>query len=119
VVTLGLEDVNRYSIGLTYAPGGAWTYRAGLARDKTPVPSAELRTPRLSDADRTWVALGIGYRRSNTFRLDFAYAYLMLEDVSTNKSAGAPGDENFFRGNLTGNSEARAHILGAQAHWRF
>jgi len=37
VVTLGLKDANRYSIGLIYAPGGAWTYRTGLALDEAQI----------------------------------------------------------------------------------
>lgn len=120
VVTLGLKDVNRYSIGVTYAPGGAWKYRAGLALDKTPVPNAELRTPGLPDADRTWLAFGAGYQPSSTFSLDFAYAYLRVDDASVNKSTGAsPANENFFRGNLAGDYKSRAHILSVQGNWRF
>lgn len=120
VVTLGLKDVNRYSIGATYNASSTWTYRAGLALDQTPTPSAELRTPRLPDEDRTWLAVGAGYKPSDKFSVDFAYAYLLVDDASINKTTGAsPTGENFFRGNLSGQYEAAIHILSAQANWKF
>ena len=64
VVTLDLKDVNRYSVGANYRPGGAWTYRFGVALDKTPTPNETARTPRLPDEDRTWFAVGADYQSS-------------------------------------------------------
>ncbi|MDH5512246.1 MAG: outer membrane protein transport protein, partial [Gammaproteobacteria bacterium] len=63
VVTLDLKDVNRYSVGANYRPGGAWMYRFGVALDKTPTPNETVRTPRLPDEDRTWFAVGAEYQR--------------------------------------------------------
>ncbi len=120
VTTLNLENVYRYSLGTTYAPGGNWVYRAGVALDQTPTPNPEVRTPRLPDADRTWLALGVGYRPSANFNIDFGYAYLMMDSASINRTTGAsPTGENFFRGNLIGEYDAKIHILSAQANRKF
>ena len=118
VITLNLDDVDRYSVGATFAPGGAWTYRFGVAMDKTPTPSATDRTPRLPDEDRLWLALGAGYKPSPTLSFDFAYVYIKIDDAEINKQAGTTG-ENFLRGSLVGTYEASVQIVSAQANWKF
>lgn len=120
VVTLDLEDVNRYSAGVVYSPGGAWLYRAGVALDKTPTPDASVRTPRLPDEDRRWFSFGAGYKASDRVRFDVAYTYIRVSDARINKTATlSPTDENAFRGNLVGDYQADTHILSAQARWNF
>lgn len=121
LVTLDLKDVNRYSLGVTYSPSGAWVYRAGIALDQTPTPNAEVRTPRLPDEDRLWLSLGAGYKPSDTLQFDFAYTYITVDDAKIEKSAGslAAQNENTFRGNLSASYEANTQILSAQARWRF
>jgi long-chain fatty acid transport protein len=120
VVTLDLEDVNRYSAGVIYSPGGAWSYRAGVALDKTPTPDATVRTPRLPDEDRRWLSLGVGYKASDRLSFDAAFTYIDIDDAKVNKTATpSPADENFARGNLVGDFEASTTILSAQARWNF
>lgn len=120
VVTLNLKDVNRYSVGATYAPGGAWTYRAGIALDKSPSTSESERTPRLPDADRTWFAFGANYKSSETMTFDFGYVYIKVDDANINKKDTSLGtDENFLRGSLVGSYKYSVHILSAQANWKF
>lgn len=115
VVTLGLKDVNRYSIGVNFSPGGSWTYRAGLALDKTPTPNSDLRTPRLPDQDRLWVAVGANYQMSDKFRLDFGFVHIIVDDADINKTAGTgPTNENFLRGSLVGTYNADVNILSVQ-----
>jgi long-chain fatty acid transport protein len=118
VVTFDLEDVNRYSVGANYRPGGAWTYRFGVALDQTPTPNETVRTPRTPDEDRTWFAVGAGYQHSGDLSFDLAFVHIKIDDASINKIA-APGNENQFRGNLTANYEADVNILSAQARWAF
>ena len=119
VVTLNLEDVNRYSVGATYTPGGSWSYRFGVALDQTPTPDEVVRTPRLPDEDRLWVAFGAGYKPNDTMSFDISYVYIKVDDAAINKNAGAPGNENFLRGSLVGNYEANTQILSAQLNWKF
>ncbi len=120
VVSLGLEDVNRYSIGANYRPGGSWTYRFGVALDNTPTPNESLRTPRLPDQDRTWFAVGAGYKQNADFSFDVSFVHIKIDDPNISKSAGtSSANENFFRGNLTASYEADVNILSAQARWTF
>lgn len=120
VITLGLKDVNRYSVGATFTPGGAWTYRAGIALDNTPTPNATERTARLPDENRLWLALGAGFKPSNALSFDFGYVYIKIDDASINKQAGTVSTgENFLRGSLVGTYEGTVQILSAQANWKF
>jgi long-chain fatty acid transport protein len=120
VVTLGLKDVNRYSVGVNYSPNSNWTYRAGLALDKTPTPSADLRTPRLPDEDRLWIALGANYRVSDKFKLDFGFVHIVVDDAEVNKAAGTgASSENFLRGSLVGTYNADVNILSVQGNLSF
>jgi len=120
VTTFDLKDVNRYSLGATYDAGGKWRYRLGVALDRTPTPSATRRSARLPDADRTWIAVGAGYRVSQDLSVDFAFAHLRLDDAPIDKVAGAaPTDENFLRGSISGSYKSRANVLSAQVKWLF
>lgn len=51
------KDSWRYSLGATWHRDSAWSWRAGIAYDETPVPDA-FRTPRIPDESRTWLAVG-------------------------------------------------------------
>jgi long-chain fatty acid transport protein len=118
VVTLNLKDVNRYSIGAKFVPGGAWTFQGGLALDQTPTPDETVRTPRLPDTDRKWFALGADYKSSGAWRFDVACARLVGSDVSINKTATST-NENCLRGNISGTYTSSVNILSAQANWTF
>jgi long-chain fatty acid transport protein len=120
VVTFNLENSYRYAVGATYRPNATWTYRAGLAYDNSPMPGSADRTPRLPDADRTWLTLGAGYRFSDAISLDFGYAYIRVDDAPVDKTASvlAP-DENLTRGNLDAEYESNTQILSAQLRWQF
>jgi long-chain fatty acid transport protein len=105
---------------VNFTPGGAWTLRGGVALDQSPTPNAAVRTPRLPDADRTWVTLGAGYRVSKAMSFDVSFAYLKVHDTSVNKAAGIdPDGENFLRGSISADYESETRILGAQARWQF
>lgn len=116
VVTLNLKDVNRYSIGANYRPGGAWTYRFGVALDNSPTPDEAARTPRLPDQDRTWLAVGADYKKSNDMSLGIAFVHIKIDDAKVTKTAAG---ENALRGSLTASYEADVNILSAQARWAF
>jgi len=105
------QDSWRYSLGVTWHQDAAWTWRAGVAYDETPVEDA-FRTARIPDNSRTWVALGGQYRLSEKSALDFGYAYLFIEDASINSTvAGA--------GTLLGNYDNSVNILSAQYTYTF
>jgi long-chain fatty acid transport protein len=119
VVSLNLKDAYRYSIGASYRPSDSWVLHAGVALDRSPVPSAMDRTPRLPDSDRRWLALGAGWKASSSWNFDFAYTYVKLENSSVQKTDGGAGTENAFRGNLSVDYKGSVQILSAQARWLF
>ena len=107
------NDSWRYSLGLEYAPGGAWTFRGGVAFDETPIPSAELRTPRIPGEDRTWLSFGASYAMGENMSLDIAYAHLFVDDSQINNT-----DETFGY-TLTGQYENSVDLLSAQLTYTF
>lgn len=118
VVTLGLDDTWRYSLGGTYYGSQKWAWRLGLALDESPVPNDELRTPRLPDADRTWYTTGFDYNFSPKMGINVSYAYIDIDKSEIDKTA-APGSEDFLRGNFTGEFDFGVQIISAQFSWKF
>ena len=113
------KDTMFWSVGGVCHPEGPWSYRAGLALDKSPVPDAD-RTPRIPDADRTWVSLGFGYEFNKSIGLDVGYSHLFCKDSTVNLQAGAnPSDPAFLRGNLSGDYKNSIDILSAQLRFLF
>lgn len=116
VVTLNLKNVNRYSVGATYRPGGAWDYRFGVALDRTPTPNEAARTPRLPDQDRTWFAVGVDYQYRSDLSFGVAFVHIKIDEPKINKAATG---ENTTRGSLTAAYHADVNLLSAQARWAF
>lgn len=114
VITLHLKNVYRYSLGVAYSTPWAWVYRAGVALDQGATPDEVDRSPRVPDADRRWLALGAGYRKSKDLDFDIAYTYITVDDGPINKTATG---ENTYRGNLQGTYSAHTGIFSAQVRW--
>jgi long-chain fatty acid transport protein len=72
------------SVGATWRPDPNWTFRGGLAFDPTPVRD-QFRTARLPDADRYWLAFGLGYSWTQDFRVDAAYVHIFSPSPSINE----------------------------------
>ena len=115
VTTFRWEDALRYSLGAVYTQG-AWTFRAGIAYDESPVPDAAHRTPRIPDNDRIWVAGGLGYQVSDSVSIEFGYSHLFLKDALIRKSAAG---EDRLRGALVGSYESSVDIASTEVSWRF
>ncbi len=115
VTTTQWKDTFRYSLGAVYKPG-PWTFRAGVAYDKTPVPDAAHRTPRIPDNDRIWIALGTGYKLSENVSVNAGYAHLFVKDPEIRKT---PTGEDQLRGGLSGSYDAKVDIVSAEVSWVF
>jgi long-chain fatty acid transport protein len=102
----------RYALGLTWLRSPSWNLRVGIAYDETPVPDAELRSPRAPDNDRFWVAAGASYRFSDHGTVHLGYAHLFIHDPHID-NLSPTGDR------LLGEYEGDADILSAQLDWRF
>ncbi len=107
------ENTYKLSLGFNYHHNEAWTWRAGIAYDQTPIPNAESRTPRIPGNDRKWIAGGVSYTASPAVTLDFALAHLFVSDTDIDATDTA------FGHNLSGSYESDVNILSAQVNWQF
>ncbi|MDD4880102.1 MAG: outer membrane protein transport protein [Gallionellaceae bacterium] len=83
------KDVWRFGLGASYRMNDTWTWRVGVAYDNAPVPDSAHRTPRIPDADRTWLAMGGQYALSGKGKVDFGYAHLFVKDSAIDNPAGS------------------------------
>jgi len=111
VTTEDWRNTVRVAVGANYRYNDAWKLRAGIAYDPTPVKDA-MRTPRVPDADRTWLAFGAQYKPSANDAWDFGYAHLFIKDASISKNEGAGGT-------VRGNYESNVNILSVQYSRKF
>jgi len=105
----GWQDSFRYSMGVRWRPLRQLSFRAGWAYDESAVPSATLRTPRIPDSDRVWLAAGVGWRPARRVRFDLGYAHLFVADASIENRDPVTG--HVLRGDYSGD----ANIVGVQA----
>jgi long-chain fatty acid transport protein len=108
------KDTYRYGLGTTYRHSDAWSFKAGVALDQTPVNDTD-RTPRLPDKDRTWLAFGAKYGMSPDTSLDVGYAHLFVKDAPINQNGG----NTTANGQIVGSYKASINILGVQLAHRF
>ncbi len=112
VETLNWKNTYRFSLGMNYYHNDKLTLRTGVAYDESPVPDPTVRTPRLPDNDRLWIAVGGSYRMSDKLSADVGYAHLIIDDTRVQRT-GSTGDT------LIGNYESDANILSAQINYKF
>lgn len=108
------EDAWFFSLGTTYKPADQWELSLGVAFDQSPVPT-DHRTPRVPDADRTWLALGAGYQLTEAIRLNAAYTHIWVDNATINDttSIGPLTD------NLRGSYESDIDIISIGGTIRF
>jgi long-chain fatty acid transport protein len=102
----------RIAVAANYRYNDEWKMRGGLAYDQTPVKD-EFRTPRVPDADRTWLAFGAQYKASKQGTWDVGYAHLFIKDSSLNKAEPPVG------GTLIGKYSNDVNILSVQYNHAF
>jgi len=79
------DNTWRIALGTKYdLCDNKWQLRGGVAWDQSPVPSDELRTPRIPDNDRYWLSVGAGYKFTEDLELNFSYAHIFIPDAETN-----------------------------------
>lgn len=113
VLDLKWRDTWRYAAGISYfSDSGKWTIRTGFAFDQTPIPNAQHRSPRIPDASRYWLTVGLSYAVFKNVHLHAAYAHLFMSDAGIDHR-GPTGDR------LTGYYNEQINIGGLQMDWRF
>ncbi len=113
ITTEEWDDTFRVALGGNYKLNPQWTLRAGLALDQSPVPSAARRTPRIPDADRTWLSLGAGYQVSSRLSVDVGYTHLFFDSADIDNTT-----EGALRYNLKGEYDGSANLLGVQFNYK-
>lgn len=89
------KDVNKYSVGASYKFNEQFTGRFGLAYDESPVPNDEVRSPRIPDEDRKWLALGLSYAASDSLDLHFSYVNVMVDTAMIDNTSHSAGQRLF------------------------
>ena len=105
-----------FAAGASHRPVKAWTLRAGIALDQTPIPDNR-RTPRIPGDVRTWLTVGATYAPLDNIDVSMGYAHLFVPSAPINLSASSPGNQ--FRGNLQGDSNNYVNIFTIQAYMTF
>ena len=107
------DDSYRFALGINYRQDSTLMYRAGIAYDQTPIPSAEDRTPRIPGDNRTWLSFGLGYNFSTDMSMDIGYSHLFVSDTDINNTDAS------FGHTVTGTYDASVDILSAQLNMNF
>ncbi|MEO6625434.1 MAG: outer membrane protein transport protein [Burkholderiaceae bacterium] len=94
------------------AMGNHFIFRAGVALDETPTNDVT-RTPRLPDADRTWLPAGVTWIASEHLGFDAGQRRIMVDDPTVSHVRLASGSM------LTGSFDAQANLFDVGAQYRF
>ncbi len=108
------NDVFRYSLGMKYTYNPQWTFRTGVARDKTPIDDKH-RTSRIPGDDRTWLSFGASYSPSADLTIDAGYSHLWVEDADIDEEYALLTPKGYLRGDF----DSKVDIFSIQATWKF
>lgn len=112
--TLPFNWRNTYyvSVGGEYYATDKLTLRAGVAIDQAPMDAGD-RDPRVPDAARHMVTFGIGYKATDNFQINAAYAHIFVAHAGVNSAVDATGDI------LTGSFDDYGNLLSLSAQYKF
>ncbi len=110
------DDAWFFAVGGTWQANDRLTLRVGGAYDQTPTRN-RYRTPRIPDADRWWLAAGLGWQLRESLSLDLAYSYVYFDESVVRLSAADPG--NALRGDLRADYQNQIHMVSLAVKWRF
>ncbi|MYN12659.1 fatty acid transporter [Pusillimonas sp. TS35] len=112
-LTLRFRDTWRLALGARYRMNQAWTLKAGVAWDQSPIRSETYRLTSLPDNNRIWASIGAQYHFSERGTIDIGYAHLFVRDADINN------DTDPTKGIVRGTYNSNANIIGVQVSYRF
>lgn len=114
------KDTTKASIGAQWQLMPTLLLRAGLSKDRSPVPSAT-RSPALPDAHRTWYALGANWAFSDASSIDLSFGHVKVKDAAMNATDDGDGEApcNCAYSTARGNYTTKATIVGVQFNHKF
>lgn len=111
-----------FSLGGEYVLDPAWTVRAGIAYEKSPIAD-DKRTARLPDNDRMWYSVGASYKPASIKGLTFdaGYSFIDFKNASICMGTASGCPTNPWSGATTyiGSVSAYTHIVsvGLRYQW--
>ncbi len=119
---LDFKDGWFFSAGGEYRIDRAWTVRAGLAYEVSPIKDTS-RALRLPDNDRIWTSLGVSYTWNDKLSLDLSYAHLFPVDTTVQIQPGNPNYKPSLvalgYGTLNGKIDSHVDIISVGARYRW
>jgi len=112
------KDAWKFAAGANYHHDASWMFRGGLAYDKSPVQTAYM-TPRLPDADRTWLTGGVQYRANPKLTFDFGAAYVWVKTATIDSNPAGTPAVTAANGRLKGSYSNDVVILSGQVVYSF
>ena len=129
------KDTYKISLGMNYQYSDHLLLRTGVAYDKSPVNSTQLRHPAFPDADRYWLSFGANYKVTRDTSLDLAYSYVQFSSGKMDYQDGCspagwvPGSGGLYQdsgvrctgngGNYTGEYNTHIHFIGLALNHTF
>ena len=109
------DDVIRAAVAVNWQQSPNLVLRAGLAYDEEAIPGPERRTARIPGNDRTWLALGAGYRFGPNLSVDAGYTHLFLPETAIDNR----NEETTGGAIVRGLYESSVDIFSAQLRYQF
>ncbi|NMA42786.1 MAG: hypothetical protein GX946_05325 [Oligosphaeraceae bacterium] len=106
------QDNWRFALGGEYKLNEKWVLRSGLAFDRTPVRSKELRIAKLPDDHRLWLSFGAGYKIRENLQLDAAFTHLFFHKAQIRQ-------EDALGSRLHGNYTGYMNIYSMAINYKF
>lgn len=111
------RDTFRFALGTHYQFDDCWLFRLGVAYDQSPVRN-QLRSTRIPDSDRYWIAVGGRYTFNPCLRLEFGYSHVFFRNAVVNDASPVSSVTALQgRQNLNGTVRSAADLLGFQITW--
>ena len=108
------QDTWLFTIGADYTINNAWTVRAGVGFETSPIDDDRTRTALIPDSERLWLSIGATRHVSENLQGDFGFTWLHgLGDAPLYSSDGAEGKRVGEFDTLD------AYLFGAQMVYRF
>jgi len=101
-----------YALGVSYQMNPQWEFRAGVARDESPIPNSS-RTVRIPSDDRMIYALGATWSINDQLSVDFAYAYLHEDKSRVNQVSQTTPSYSY-----SADFQNTANALALQVNWK-
>jgi len=107
------KDGYFYSLGGEYMLNPAWTLRAGIAYEKSPLTDT-VRTTRIPDNDRMWYSVGASYKPAalKGVTLDLGYSFIDVKSATVCMGPAAAGGcpSNPWSGTTAYNGSVKSYI---------